>query len=549
MERNLNELQNGDFDLIIVGGGIHGLSAAWDAALRGLRVALLEQRDFGSETSANSYRIVHGGLRYLQHLNFVRMRMSIGERSHLMRMAPHLIQPLPFLVPCYGHGMKGPEALRAALTINDLVGADRNSPLDPANHIPRGYMMSAAQCLETFPGLCRDGLTGAAVFHDGQMYDSERLSLEFALSASEQGASIANYVRATGIRRLTDGTMVVRAHDGHGGADVELRGRFVLNTSGPWLAHVLAGLDGAPPRPASPVYSKGVQVITRKFMPDMGIALEGQQRDTTAKLARGNRSWFVTPWHGCSFIGTTDTRYEGEPETFQISGHDIDELLDAVNAAYPPAQLTRDDVRFWNGGLRPYEGSDGDNTASVSHETRIIDHAREHALEGIISISGVKYTTCRYVAEKAIDHICNRLGRPVRVSPTRTSVLAGAGFDSWTAFLQEQTASFSETPRRTRLYGSHIKRIRALAAEIPALAERVSEDSDMTRAEIVHTIRNESALTLDDVIMRRTGLAVTGAPPESTLLGIADQMALELQWPKAERELQLKTVRARFQLG
>ena len=187
MRRDLKALSATLYDLIIIGGGIHGLSAAWDAALRGLKVALIEQGDFGGATSANSFKIVHGGLRYLQHLNFKRMRMSIGERSHLMRLAPHLVSPLPFLVPCYGHGIKGPEALRAALAVNDMVSADRNKHLDPAVHLPGGHLLSREGCLEQFPGLMANGLTGAAVFYDGQMYDSERLCLEFALSASDAG--------------------------------------------------------------------------------------------------------------------------------------------------------------------------------------------------------------------------------------------------------------------------------------------------------------------------------------------------------------------------
>ncbi|MDE0838738.1 MAG: glycerol-3-phosphate dehydrogenase/oxidase [Kiritimatiellae bacterium] len=554
MQRELTKLHEGSHDLIIIGGGIHGLSAAWDAALRGLSVALIEQSDFGAATTSNSFRIVHGGLRYLQHLNLKRMRMSIGERSHLMRMAPHLIQPLPFLVPCYGHGMKGPEALRAALAINDMVGADRNATLDPAVQIPPGYMLSRDACLEQFPGLCNDGLSGGAVFYDGQMYDSERLTLAFAHSASQAGASLANYVQATGIRRLQDGSMVVAAKDQVTGNRFDICGRMVLNTAGPWVARVLSGLAGAPAAPEPPVYSKGVQILTRSFMPEMAVALEGQQSDTTARLSRGKRSWFVTPWRGHAFIGTTDTRFEGQPETFRITRADIDELLDAINAAYPPAQLTQADVVFWNGGLRPCEAkSKGGNAATASHETRIIDHAKENLLDGIISISGVKYTTCRYVAERTIDLIAGRLCHKPTSQLTRDHTLAGGDMPSWKRFVEAQLAgpilNETHTLHMAHLYGSDMSLIRKRIQDDPTLAEGVSAGASLTRAEVVHAIKHECALTLEDVIMRRTGVGATGNPGAPLIEAVANEMAPLLDWSDTHTRDQIDSASARFTLA
>ena len=551
MHRDLKSLSATAHDLIIIGGGIHGLSAAWDATLRGLKVALIEQGDFGASTSANSYKIVHGGLRYLQHLNFKRMRLSINERSHLMRMAPHLIRPLPFLVPCYGHGMKGPEALRAALAVNDWVGADRNTTLDPAHPIPRGKILSRDACLKLLPGIHRDGLTGAAMFYDGQMYDSERLSLEFALSASASGAMLANHTRAHGIRRTKEGSFVVQATDAISGEDFEIQGRMLLNTSGPWVNHVVAMLKGDPPPPA-PAYSKGVQIFTRAFTPEVGVALEGQQRDATARLARGNRSWFVTPWRGLAFIGTTDTRFEGDPETFSITRQDIDELLEAINAAYPPAALTHDDVRFWNGGLRPCEGHDPSDTASASHETRIIDHARKDKLDGIVSISGVKYTTCRFVAERAIDLIARRLGHAKTPCPTRERVLAGGAFSSWETFLKEQQddplLSHTHTTHMAQLYGSHMQHIRARVDADPALGHPVVPGAPLIRAEILHAIHHECALRLEDVIMRRTSLGSAGSPGAHVIEAVAQCMAQELDWSEAHTQAEITSLSASFVL-
>jgi len=415
-------------------------------------------------------------------------------------------------------------------------------------------MLSRDACQEQFPGLSKDGLTGGAVFYDGQMYDSERLTLAFAHSASNAGASLANYVQATGIRRLQDDSMVVSAKDQVTGNNFDICGRMILNTAGPWMARVLSCLDGAPVAPKPPVYSKGVQILTRRFMPDMAVALEGQQSDTTARLARGKRSWFVTPWRGHAFIGTTDTRFEGEPETFRITRADIDELLDAVNAAYPPAQLTHADVVFWNGGLRPCEAkSKGGNAASASHETRIIDHARENLLDGIISISGVKYTTCRYVAERAVDLIAGRLRHTPTSQLTRDNTLAGGDMSSWKHFVDAQLANpilnETHTLHMAHLYGSEISLIRKRIQDDPALADSVGAGPSLTRAEVAHAIEHECALTLEDVIMRRTGVGATGNPGAPLIDAVAKEMAQRLDWSDAHTSDQIDSASARFTLA
>ena len=262
MQRKIQALANTTFDLLVLGGGIQGACVAWEATLRGLSVALIDQSDFGAATSANSLKIIHGGLRYLQTADFNRMRQSIRERQILMRIAPHLVHPLPVLVPTYGHGLKGREAMMVALKLNDWISCDRNQGLnDPHKHIPPGQVISRQSCLQQVPGIAKQGLTGAVTFHDAQVYNSERLTLSFIKSAAQQGATVANYVKAIGFLQTGDQIQGVTAQDGPTGAPLDIRAKAVINTSGPWLNQVLGLLPMAHPDQR---FAKAINLVLRR---------------------------------------------------------------------------------------------------------------------------------------------------------------------------------------------------------------------------------------------------------------------------------------------
>ena len=235
MNRDLARLTEGVYDVLVIGGGIYGLFTAWDASLRGLSVALVEKGDFGQGTSSNTLRIIHGGLRYLQHGNIYRMRRSIHERTVFMRIAPHLVHPIPFLIPTYGHGLRGKEILSLALRMGDFIGWDRNCLSDPQKHLPAGRVLSKHECLKLFPGVNQEGLNGGVVYYDSQMYNSERFILSVARSAYDAGAAIANYAEVTEILQDRDGISAVKAKDGLSGDEFECRARVIVNASGPWL--------------------------------------------------------------------------------------------------------------------------------------------------------------------------------------------------------------------------------------------------------------------------------------------------------------------------
>ncbi len=262
MQRDLAALSNQSFDLLVIGGGIQGAWIAWEAALRGLSVALVEQADFASGTSANSLKVIHGGLRYLQTADFQRMRQSIRARQTLMRIAPHLVHPLPVLVPTYGHGPKGKEALMIALKMNDWISSDRNLPLkDRQKHIPSGQILSKQACLEQLPDLPTTGLTGAARFHDAQVYNSEQLVLAFVQSAAQRGAQVANYVRVVSFQTRDDRVIGAVAKDQLTGDRFDIQADAIINASGPWIGPLITAATGiaAPKQPLT----KAMNLVVR----------------------------------------------------------------------------------------------------------------------------------------------------------------------------------------------------------------------------------------------------------------------------------------------
>ncbi|MBU1694312.1 MAG: glycerol-3-phosphate dehydrogenase/oxidase [Verrucomicrobia bacterium] len=534
MKRDLAKLNNESFDLVVIGGGVYGLSAAWDAALRGLKVAVLEKGDFGAATSSGSLKLIHGGLRYLQHLNFARMRISINERHRMLRIAPHLVHPLEFVMPCYGHAMKGPEAMRLALLVNDVMSFDRNRGLARDHCIPGGRTLSPAECLEKLPGIRREGLTGGAIFYDAQMHNSERLTLSFGLSASAQGAALANYAEVTGFRMDQGRIRAVLVRDALGDRTFEVAGSMFLNMTGPW-SDITVRLLETPAPDRKVTRSKGIQLVTRALPPAAAFPIESRQRDITAVIKRGGRNYFVTPWRGLSILGTTDTLYEGSPDEFAITESDIATFLTELNTLYP-AGLERKDVRFWIGGMRPLGDEDTDpDHAQASHKSQIRDHAREGGPANLVSVVGVKYTVCRHIAERVVNHLVRRLDRPAGPCRTGDTPLAGGDIEDFGAFLAEaqHAAPAGAAEHLARNYGTRMKSVLALAAADPSLAEPLPNSKEVLRAEVLHAVREEMAAHLPDVVFRRTDLGTLGHPGRAALDECARLMAAELGWAPA----------------
>jgi glycerol-3-phosphate dehydrogenase len=456
VRRDLGTLTAREHDMVVIGGGIHGVAAAWDAAQRGLAVALLEAGDFGGGTSWNSLKTVHGGLRHLQRADVAGLRESSRERTALLRIAPALVRPLSFLVPTYARRPPSRLALRAALRVDDLLAWRRNRGLPESHVLPAGRVLSPRQVLDRLPLADAAGLTGGAEWTDAQVTDTERLLLAFLHAAVEAGAAVANYVEATRLELGADGVTGVSARDVLGGGALAVRGRTVLAAAGPGLDAVLSGAG-----------------LRRPPLPLLHAANLVLDRDAVATHAVGAKSrgrfLFLVPWRGRSIVGTAYA--PGEPPL--AAG-----FLDEARQAFPWAGLQPADVTLVHRGRVP--GTSGG--AGLWTRSRVRDH-RADGLAGLVSILGVKYTTARAMAERAVDAAARRAGR--RLAPCRTA--------------------FTPLPHAVPLQGTLQEQARRAA-------------------------REEAAVHLEDAVLRRLDLGTAGRPAPAAVVQVQAAMAAELGW-------------------
>ncbi len=549
MIRDLQALTHGEFDLLIVGGGAFGACAAWDAAQRGLSVALIERGDFSQATSANHFKMVHGGIRYLQHLDLPRIRESVRERRALLRIAPHLVYPLPIAIPTYGHGRQGKSVLAAGLKLYDLLSCGRNRGIaDPLRRIPPGRMLSRQECLRLFPGLEPRGLTGAGLFYDGQMYNPPRLALAFLQSAVTAGAQIANYVEAKQFLARNGRVYGVQARDVLTDTPFDIRSKMVLNAAGPWAERLLEqGLE-VRLRPGLTYSRDACFLIQREMVGPYALAVQGRTKDPDALLSREHRHLFLVPWRGVTLIGVWHVVYRGDPDGFTVTEQDLQGFLSEINDAYPPLALTLDDVAQWNAGLVLF----GENQPQSVHlrygkRSCLIDHERLNGVERLVTLIGVRATTARGMAAQAIDLVCHKLGQPRPASQTAETPLYGGEIEAFEPFLQQAIAqrppsvTASAMPQLVHNYGSAYREVLKYLDEVPSWAETVGQ-SNVLQAEIIHAVREEMAQKLSDVVLRRTELGTAGCPEESQIRMCASLMAAEAGWSPHRLEVEIEDV-------
>jgi glycerol-3-phosphate dehydrogenase len=554
LERNIRDLTDNEFDLVVVGAGIFGICVAWDAVLRGLSVVLIDKGDFSHATSANHFKMVHGGIRYLQHGDLKRVRESSQERNVLLRIAPHLVQPMPFVLPTYGHGLQGKEIMAAGLLLYDLLTLDRNKGLrDSQRQIPRGRLLSRADCLTLFPYLEAEGLTGAAIFCEAQMYNPPRLSLAFLQSAVAAGAQAANYVSATGLLKQGNRITGVRARDLLSGDDFEIRGRFVVNATGPWANHWLAEALERPLQ-SRPAFSRDAFFVVKQPLvsQEYSLALKAQTQDADALISRGHRHLFLIPWRGHTLVGVWHVAHHGGPEDYEVTDADLEQFLQEVNGAYPGLDLTMDDIATYNAGLILFgEHESKGNELSFGKRSLIVDHAAEDGVEGLLTLIGVRYTTARGTAEKVVNQILARWGQKAAPSQTAVTPLWGGQIEQFDAYVQwarqQAPAALDQAalPALIHNYGSKYQNVLCYLAENPAWGQRLGT-SNVIAAEIVHAVREEMAITLADVVLRRTELGTGSYPGTAVIHQCARLMAAELGWSKDDIQAQIVQTQAAF---
>jgi glycerol-3-phosphate dehydrogenase len=556
MRRDLTGLESQEFDLIVVGGGIYGACVAWDAARRVLSVAVLEKGDFVSATSANSLKTIHGGFRYLQNLDFPRMRESIRERRALSIIAPHLVHPLPVLIPTYGHGIMGREAMRLALLANDLIGFDRNRLDDPQKRIPNGRTISPRECLDLLPGLPERGLTGGAFFYDAQVYNSERLVLAFIRSAEKAGACVANYAEVTGFLSRNGRVTGVQVLDVPGGGRFEVRGRMVVNTTGPWVDWIRSKLDSGGQVGPKIRLAKALNIITRPLFGSFAVGIPGdngyQEGDAVGR--KKSSFLFVAPWRDRSIIGTIYAHYSGSPDDFKACEGDGIAVLNAYNRAYPAMPLGREDVTFLHAGLLPAtSGTPEVGDVNLMKHCRIHDH-HDEGVQGLLSVVGVKFTTARGVAEKVVDRVFTLWGQKAPASPHLTP-LVGGDIPRFDDFLQKSISrrpyGLQEGEVRSLVY-NHGSAYTEVLACLPASmgGERTLNDRQAAlTAQVVYAVQNEMAMKLGDVIFRRTELGTAGHPGEEILEFCAGIMGKLFGWNESRVRQEIDEVGKVYQPG
>lgn len=489
-----------ELDLIIIGAGINGAGIARDAALRGLKVLLLDKGDVGSGTSSWSTRLIHGGLRYLEHAEFGLVRESLRERETLLRIAPHLVRPLPLVIPIYRNARRGPLLMRAGMLAYDLLSVGKS--------LPRHRMLSRRDALEEVPGLNPEGLVGAAEYFDAQVEFAERLVVENVLSAIRHGASVMTHARVDRFR--VDGDIVggVEFVSEFGEERHAATASLVINAAGPWVDHVLrTGVDA----PRLIGGTKGSHIIVPQFAgaPVTAIYVEA---------STDQRPFFIIPWNGNYLIGTTDTLYEGDLDRVQIEEEEIEYLLHETNRVIPSANLDRDRVLYSYAGVRPLPFTSEQDEKSITRRHFIRPHPR---FENLWSIVGGKLTTYRSLAEEAVDLVFKKLKRNSPDSLTARQPLVESTaeqFEDVNLNLSPKT-----TARLQSIYGPRATELLKLVVEDPSLAEVFDEETGAIGAEVVHSFRHEFAQTLADCLLRRTMVGLNSS------LGVgADELAARI---------------------
>jgi glycerol-3-phosphate dehydrogenase len=531
MQRDFHKLGQDSFDLLIVGGGITGATLAWDAVLRGLKVALVDQGDFAAATTSATSKLIHGGLRYLKNGEVGLVRESLCERRILQRIAPHLVYPIPFLIPTYKQGGNRRWMIKAGMLVYDLLSWDRGRLEDPERRIPGHRMLSSQRVLEAEPGVVPERLTGGAVYYDCRC-EPERLCLEFILGAAQRGAVVVNYARVTGLIRNNCVVAGAEVQDRLGGGQCRVSADMVANVAGPWTdsIDVLSGVE----EEIALKRSKGIHIVTRPLVRKYTVVLQ---------TALG-RHFFIIPWRGHSLIGTTDTEYQGRPDELSVLDEDVGGFIAEINGAYPSAALRPEDVLYRYVGVRSLVDRETE-VYEASRKYEIVDH-EQRGLKGYITALGGKYTTSRNLASKVASKVLARLGRPKTACGTQDTLLPGGVPGRFSEYLRSSCAEAGNLLEEEVLqnliwtYGARHTGVLELLKNDAALGERIRGDRPEILAQVVFSVREEMAGTLCDILTRRTGIGTLGHPGDEALDKVTGLAARLLGWDPERVESEKK---------
>lgn len=512
-DETIDQLSSTRFDVLVIGGGINGAGIARDLAMRGLNVALVEKGDYASGTSSTSTKLIHGGLRYLETFQFGLVYESCRERLTLQQIAPHLVHPFPFLIPIYRPGSRPVWMIRAGMILYDLMALGRNTR-------PH-QILNPAEALQEEPQLNPDGLAGAARYWDCRM-DDARLCLENIFAAQSEGATCANYLEVTSLLK-TDGQIKgAVVHDSETGTSFDITAHLIINATGPWLDKLCAMDESQPPRLRP---TRGTHILVPRI----------SQGDEALYLAanRDDRLFFVIPWGELSLIGTTDIDFRADPDTTEPTQDDIDYLLSETSRQLNREPLQRDDVISAFAGLRPLVTDTQARTSRIPREHHIF-----HDSSGLISVGGGKYTTYRSLAAEVSDLACQQLGKGKGRSQTAKKPLPGGHTGNFIDFCAQQRPLIcnefgltnAHAERLLGRYGSRWQLLAGLLRQQPELITPVIPGSTLLAGEVVYAAQYESARTPEDILRRRTPIALEPGRGLKELEAVSQLLGATLQF-------------------
>jgi glycerol-3-phosphate dehydrogenase len=537
VQRDPDRLTEGTFDVLVVGGGIYGLAIAYDAAQRGARVALVERDDFGCGSSFNHLRTIHGGLRYLQHLDVARARESVLERRTLARIAPHAVVPVRFALPLYRSLARGKLAMRAGFAVDRVVAAGRNHGVAPPLAVPGGHVFSRHHAVEQFPGLRRRGLTGAAVWYDYVAPEADRLTFSWALAAAAHGAVLVNHVEAVGIAR--DGRRVagVDAVDRLTGRPLKIATQTLVNATGGAVDRLLGSIGLSTRMPLL----MAMNLVTTRDAGD--VALGGR--------SASGRNLFLVPWRRRALFGTWESSTASQPGAVPAEG-EIAAFISELNEAFPALDLKRSDVALVHRGVVPAAAASG--RVTLEGRAQVRDHGSD-GIDGLFSVAGAKYTTARATSEQVVDRVLRMV--PGSWTPCRTAStpLPGGHVRDFALTVAEARRDYdtlvpSDTlPHLVAAYGSAYREVMDLAKTRPDWCTRIASDSPVIGGELVWAARNEMAETLRDAALRRTPLGALGYPGDQAAVRAAEIVGAERGWSDERKTAELDSLRQFYEDG
>lgn len=545
LNRFIENYSGETFDILVIGGGITGAGVAYDAASRGLSVALVEKQDFGCATSAATSKLIHGGLRYLAHGEFHIVRESLRERRVLENIAPNLVYPIPIFIPCYNKGVtKYTGLVRAGMVLFDLLSYDKSRTWDESKKIPPHRTLPPEKAVELEPVLPKEGLKRVFCYYDCASLFPERLTLAFIKSAVKHGADVSNYCKVEAFVFSKDNEKKiegVKVKDLITNREIELKSKLTINCGGPWADLILdsVNINSAVKRIRR---SEGIHVITRKLLNHYMIAM----------MVKKEKHFFLIPWRGHTLIGTTDKEYVGNPDEYKVTKQAIVELLETVNDALQGTErIEYKDVLHAYGGLRPLVEDSAKSSHGASRKYEIHDNAKD-GLEGLITVEGGKYTTSRNLAQNVLKMVSAKLNLPEKKTMTDCVPLAGCEIKDINHFIEEMKKEYKDFSEKTveclaRYYGNECRQVFALARENNSLAEIINNDGEIP-AQAVYAVREEMARTLKDILFRRTGIGTLGNPGDEVIARMADLAARELHWDEARKTKEINEAKESFKL-